>query len=145
MSQKYYNIDIQEFLPHRNPMLMADKILEICPEQVTTIFEIRENNIFVENNQFSEAGITEHMAQTCSSIFGQTFFEKGNPDSRKVVGFITNIKKLKILKLPKTGETITSKAIKISEYENICNVSCQTFCEENLLAEAEINLFIKEI
>ena len=126
-------------------MLMADLILEICKTNVITSLEITESNIFLENNYFTESGLTEHMAQTCSSIFGLSFFECENPEFKKLIGFITNIKKMKIFGLPKLGETIISKAEKISEYENICHISCATFCNDVLLAEAEINMFIKEI
>ena len=57
-------INIHQFLPHRNPMLMADYILELTKEKVVTSFEILEDNIFVHNNEFVEAGLIENLAQT---------------------------------------------------------------------------------
>ena len=93
-------INIHNFLPHRKPMLMTDYILELTKEKVTTSFEIKPDNIFVFNNEFVEAGLIENLAQTCSSILGQSFFQ--NPDvEMKVIGFITNIKKIEIFALPK--------------------------------------------
>jgi hypothetical protein len=35
-------------------MLMADYILELTKEKVVTSFEIKEDNIFVHNNEFVE-------------------------------------------------------------------------------------------
>lgn len=137
-------INIHNYLPHREPMLMADHILELTKEKVVTSFEILESNIFVHNNEFAEAGLIENLAQTCSSILGQSFFE--NPDANtKVIGFITNIKKIEIFSLPKTGDKIISKASLISQFENICNIFCETFNNDELLIRAEINLFIQEI
>ncbi|SDL55940.1 ABC transporter permease [Chryseobacterium taihuense] len=137
-------INIHHFLPHREPMLMVDFILELTPEKVVTSFEIKPENIFVDNNQFIEAGLIEHSAQTSSSILGQSFFE--NPDTQtKVIGFITNIKKIEIFELPKAGEKIISKASLISKYENICQISCETFLDEKLLIRTEMSLFIQEI
>jgi len=137
-------INIHNFLPHRKPMLMADYILELTPETVITSFEIKPDNIFVLNNEFVEAGLIENVAQTCSSILGQSFFQ--NPDvETKVIGFITNIKKIEIFALPKVGDNIISKASLISQYENICNIFCETFINEKLLIRAEINLFIQEL
>jgi 3-hydroxymyristoyl/3-hydroxydecanoyl-(acyl carrier protein) dehydratase len=137
-------INIHNFLPHREPMLMADYILELTPEKVITSFEIKEGNIFVHHNEFVEAGLIENVAQTCSSILGQSFFE--NPDAdTKVIGFITNIKKIKVFALPKVGDKIISKASLISQYENICNIFCETFLGDELLIRAEINLFIQEV
>ena len=137
-------INIHNFLPHRNPMLMTDYILELTKEKVTTSFEIKPENIFVLNNEFVESGLIENLAQTCSSILGQSFFQ--NPDvEMKVIGFITNIKKIEIFALPKVGDNIISKASLISQYENICHIFCETFINEKLLIRAEINLFIQEL
>jgi predicted hotdog family 3-hydroxylacyl-ACP dehydratase len=143
MDQNSGFIDIQDFLPHRQPMLMVDHVVEICKEKVTTTFKVSENNIFLYNNQLQESGIIENMAQTCSSIVGQSFFEENN--NTKVIGFITSIKKVSIFSLPNLGDEIITKASLVSQYENICMISCETFVGDQLLGNAEINLFIQEI
>lgn len=125
-------------------MLMTDYILELTKEKVITSFKIEQNNIFVINNEFVESGLIENLAQTCSSILGQSFFQNPNVET-KVIGFITNIKKIEIFALPKVGDNIISKASLISQYENICHIFCETFINEKLLIRAEINLFIQEV
>ena len=137
-------INIHHFLPHREPMLMVDYILELTEENVVTSFLIKANNIFVHHDQLIEAGLIENSAQTCSSIVGQSFFE-GSDSETKVIGFITNIKKIEIFSLPKVGDTIISKASFISQYENICNIFCESFNNDELLIRAEINLFIQKV
>lgn len=137
-------INIHNFLPHRDPMLMTDYILELTKEKVITSFEIKEGNIFVSNNTLLEAGLIENLAQTCSSILGQSFFE--NPDANtKVIGFITNIKKIEVFAFPKIGDKIISRASLISQFENICHIFCETFNNEELLIRGEIYLFIQEV
>jgi len=137
-------INIHNFLPHREPMLMTDYILELTEEKVTTSFKITEDNIFVSDNEFVEAGLIENLAQTCSSILGQSFFQ--NPDvETKVIGFITNIKKIEIFALPNVDDVIISKASLISQFENVCNIFCETFLNDKTLIRAEINLFIHEV
>lgn len=138
------DINIQEYLPHREPLLMVDGIIELCKEKVITRFSIQAENIFLLNNQLQESGLIENMAQTCASIVGQSFFDDQSSDT-KVIGFITSIKKVNIFALPHLGQEIITKAKLVSQYENICNVSCETFCEDELLGTAEINLFIQEI
>ncbi|WP_370900593.1 ABC transporter permease [Chryseobacterium gossypii] len=138
------NINIHNYLPHREPMLMADYILELTKDRVITSFDILEDNIFVHNNEFVEAGLIENLAQTCSAILGQSFFEDPDTDTR-VIGFITNIKKIEIFSLPEVGAKIISKASLISQFENICNIFCETFHNDTLLIRAEINLFIQKI
>ncbi|REC48331.1 ABC transporter permease [Chryseobacterium pennipullorum] len=137
-------INIHNFLPHREPMLMADYILELTKEKVVTSFDIKADNVFVHNGEFVEAGLIENLAQTCSSILGQSFFENPEADT-KVIGFITNIKKIEIFALPKVNDTIISKASLISQFENICHIFCETFNNDELLIRAEINLFIQEV
>ena len=139
-----YNINIKNYLPHRAPMLMADEILEIDEKSAITSFYIKEDNIFCENGTFSESGMIENCAQTCSTITGQNLFE--DKTSRPaVIGFISNIKKIKIHSLPHCNTEITTKAVLVSEFGNICNITCTTFSGEKLLLEAEIVMFVKKI
>ncbi|MDP9957010.1 putative hotdog family 3-hydroxylacyl-ACP dehydratase [Epilithonimonas hungarica] len=137
-------INIHDFLPHREPMLMTDYILELTEDKVITSFKITQDNIFVSDNKFIEAGLIENLAQTCSSILGQSFFQNPNVET-KVIGFITNIKKIEIFTLPKVDDIIISKASLISQFENICNIFCETFLNDEILIRAEINLFIQEV
>lgn len=145
-------ININDFLPHRAPMLMVDHLIEITATSVTSVFKIKEDNVFVENNYFSEVGLIENSAQTCSSIVGQTFFFTSDNEVRddvKLVGFISGIKKATVFMLPKVDETIKTLATLVSRFDSddysICTMKCETFQDENLLLEAEINLFIQEV
>jgi 3-hydroxyacyl-[acyl-carrier-protein] dehydratase len=145
-------IHINDFLPHRAPMLMVDFLTEINATSVTSVFKIKEDNVFVENNYFSEVGLIENAAQTCSSIVGQTFFFTSDNEVRedvKLVGFISGIKKATVSMLPKVNQTIKTSATLVSRFDSdqysICTMKCETFQEENLLLEAEINLFIQEV
>ena len=144
-------IDIKNYLPHRKPMLMVDMILIMDDEKVETIFEIKADNIFIQNNTFIEAGLIENAAQTCSSIVAKDYFVDENNQDRSgvdVVGFISAIKTLKIHKLPEVGNTIKTISTLVSKFVtddySLCTMSCKTFNNEELLLEGEINLFIQE-
>jgi acyl dehydratase len=120
-------------------------------EKVETIFEIKGDNIFIQNNTFIEAGLIENAAQTCSSIVAKDYFvDENNQDKSDVdvVGFISAIKSLKIHKLPEVGSTIKTISTLVSKFVtddySLCTMSCQTFNNEELLLEGEINLFIQE-
>ncbi len=144
-------IDIKNYLPHRFPMLMVDMIVAMNDEMVETVFTINEDNIFVNNNNLVEAGLIENAAQTCSSIVAKGFYvDENNIDKENVdvIGFISALKSLKIHNLPVIGNTINSKATLTSTFETddytLCTMNCKTYCNENLLLEGEINLFIQE-
>lgn len=144
-------IDIKNYLPHRKPFLMVDMILIMDEEKVETIFEIKDDNIFIQNKTFIEAGLIENAAQTCSSIVAKDYFVDENNEDKSgvdVVGFISAIKSLKIHKLPEVGSTIKTISTLVSKFVtddySLCTMSCQTFNNEELLLEGEINLFIQE-
>ncbi len=144
-------IDIKNYLPHRKPMLMVDMILKMDEEKVETIFEIKEDNIFVKKSTFTEAGLIENAAQACSSIVAKdVFVDENNQNKADVdsVGYISSIKVLKIHKLPKVGSRIKTIATLISKFVtndyNLCSMRCKTFYNEDLLLEGDINIFIKK-
>jgi 3-hydroxymyristoyl/3-hydroxydecanoyl-(acyl carrier protein) dehydratase len=141
---------IKHYLPHRYPMLMVDFVLEVDDEKVEAVFEIKPDNIFVENDFFTESGLIENMAQTCSMIVAKNYFvDENNNDKSEVnvIGFISAIKTLKIYSLPKAGSTIVAKAMLVSKFitdsYSLCSIKCKTLQEEEILLEGEITLFIQ--
>ena len=144
-------IDIKHYLPHRPPMLMVDMIHRMDEQVVETSFEIKPDNIFAAGGVFAEAGLIENAAQTCSSIVAKGYFvDEHNQDKPDVdvIGFISAIKSMKVHALPKTGSTITTKAVLVSKFVtetySLCTMDCKTFDGEILLLDGEINLFIQE-
>jgi 3-hydroxyacyl-[acyl-carrier-protein] dehydratase len=150
--QQYTNtIAIQNYLPHRAPMLMVDFIFELSHQEVKTVLEIKKDNIFVENDVFAEIGLVENAAQTCSAIVGQSFFLDENQEVKldvKVIGFISGIKKVKVHDLAKVGDVIQTNSVLVSRFDtdgySICTMSSETYIEDKLIFEAEMNLFIQE-
>lgn len=144
-------VNIKKYLPHRAPMLMVDLILDMDDEQVETYFEIKAGNIFLENGYFTESGLVENMAQTCSSVVAKDYFideDYNDKPDVNVVGFISGIKTLKIYALPQIGNVINTKALLASKFitdtYSLCTMKCQTFRADELLLEGEITLFIQE-
>lgn len=144
---KNLSIEIRNFLPHREPMLMVDLITQIDDQSVETTFLIPKDCIFADNNYFSESGLIENAAQTCSAIVAQNYFVEGATPVQ-LVGFIGAIKKLSIKELPLVNQTLISKAKLISKMDTedfvLCLIECTIFAEEKVLLETEMNLFIKE-
>lgn len=144
-------IDINNYLPHRAPMLMVDWVLKMNHEIVETVFEIKPDNIFIQDGTFVEAGLIENAAQTCSAIVAKGYYVDENNEDREnvdVIGFISALKTLKIHALPKSGQTITTLATFVSQFVTddytLCTMGCKTTCDGQLLLEGEINLFIQE-
>lgn len=145
-------LNITQFLPHRDPMLLVDYITEITENFVITRYVIPTSSIFLKNNFFQESGVIENMAQTCSAIVGQTYFDHSltQPEQKtKVLGFISGIKKVEIVTLPKVEQLLITKAELVSRFEgedyNLCTMNVTTFCNEQLIAKANINLFLQKV
>ena len=144
-------LDISNFLPHRAPFLLVDKVLSLEEEEVITSFEIKEDSIFVVDGIFTEVGLIENAAQTCSVILGSTYFDSNDikGKSNKVIGFISAIKKVSIFHCPKVGDDVVSGAVLQSRYDAedyiISTIKCASHVDGKELLSCEINLFIKEL
>lgn len=103
-------VDIKRFLPHRPPMLMSDRLLEITEDRAVGDFYIAPDCVFAQNGKLSETGLIEHAAQICSAIIGQRYFfpvgKRKNAD--RVHGYISTIKDIQICGLPQTGNTVVT-------------------------------------
>jgi len=148
---RFKDVEMSNFLPHRPPFLLVDKVLVLKEDQVITSFKIKEDCIFVSDGVFIEVGLIENAAQTCSAILGSTYFDKDDLEGKnnKVIGFISTIKKVKISHCPDVGDTIESNAILLSRYDvedyKISTIECTSHVGEKELLSCEINLFIREL
>lgn len=152
MRKPRYNINIENFLPHRPPMLMECTTPYLDAESVETHFEITSFSIFTDKKgRFTEPGLIENAAQACSAITGQDFFDdddlagKGN----KVVGYISAIKKLEINLLPVIGDLLITKASLISRFDTgemtMCTIKSSTFRGDDLVINCTFNFLIHEV
>ncbi|NIK90733.1 MULTISPECIES: ABC transporter permease [unclassified Mangrovimonas] len=146
---KIHNLDITKFLPHREPFLMVDHVLSIDDQHVSTSFHVTENCLFTENGFFNEVGLVENAAQTCSSIVGKTYFDGNDANDIKLIGYISAIKKVSILSLPKVNSTIVTNAKLISRFDteefSICTLQCKIVQDHKELVSCELNLVIQEL
>jgi 3-hydroxyacyl-[acyl-carrier-protein] dehydratase len=95
--------DITQFIPHRNPFVMVDNLLEHSSEHVVSSFEIRPDNVLVTDGYFQEAGIIENIAQTVALHSGYEAINKKMPPK---VGFIAAIKDFKLFNLVPVGQEL---------------------------------------
>ena len=151
MKYNVSHIEVSNFLPHREPMLMVDSVLEIDEKSVLTKFEISEKCIFLKQGKLSETGLIENAAQTASGVVGQTFFDKNDLEGvgNRVVGYISAIKKVNIFHLPRVGDTILTQANLISRFDTgevtMCSFNSETFLNKKLIVSSTMNFLIHEV
>ncbi|HBE02690.1 MAG: hypothetical protein A2096_04855 [Spirochaetes bacterium GWF1_41_5] len=129
---------VTSYIPHRAPMLLVDRIIEITREKITSELTIKEDNIFFDSGLLIEPGLIEHMAQTSALHAGYWYKDE---DKDAPVGFIGLIRDLKIYALPAAGSVIFTRSELTQRVLN-ANLSCgKVFCKDRLLAQCEMRIF----
>ena len=141
MSQ-FEQINIKELLPQRQPFIMVGQLLYFDMEKTFVKTIITENNLFVDNGFFTQAGLIENIAQTCAVRIG--YINKYILKKAIQIGFIGAIKNLKIFRLPEIGETIVTKINVVEEIFGMILVNAVIKSGEETITEAEMKIAIKE-
>jgi predicted hotdog family 3-hydroxylacyl-ACP dehydratase len=134
--------NILSLIPQSHPFVMIDELLYSDGELTRTGFRVCEDNIFVENGQFNEAGLIENMAQTAAAGAGYTAcIEKRLVD----IGYIGAVKNLEIFALPAVNdELITEATIQHKIFDSIV-VAGNIWCNTKMIALCELKIFINKI
>ncbi|MBJ7879548.1 hypothetical protein [Gelidibacter salicanalis] len=130
---------IKKLLPHREPMMMVDSLLEFSAGRATVGFTILKDNLFVANNEFSETGLIEHMAQAAALYTGYKNYAENQPAKE---GFIASIKTLSIQQLPKVNECLKTEVAIVYELMHLTTVKLSIFNGNIEIANAEMNLVL---
>ena len=141
MSQ-FEQINIKELLPQREPFIMVGQLLYFDMEKTFVKTIITENNLFVDNGFFTQAGLIENIAQTCAARIG--YINKYILKKAIQIGFIGAIKNLKIFRLPEIGETLVTQINVVEEIFGMILVNAVIKSGEETITEAEMKIAIKE-
>ena len=128
---------ITSLLPHRDPIVMIDDLIESDAASATTNFKIQSDNFFICDQKFSDAGIIENIAQTAMVGGHYQLKEKGEIMQP---AFIGEIKNLKIHQRANIGQIITTKTEIINRVFNIALIRAEVFCAHELIATCEMKL-----
>lgn len=131
--------NLKKLLPHREPMMMVDTLLEFSAGRATVGFTILKDNLFVANNEFSETGLIEHMAQAAALYTGYKNYADNQPAKE---GFIASIKTISIQQLPKVNEYLKTEVAIVYELMHLTTVKLSIFNANIEIANAEMNLVI---
>jgi len=131
---------IEELIPQRAPFVMVDRLIHFEKGKFTSELKIREDNFFIENERFQEAGLLENIAQTAAAGAGYSFKIEDEPIK---LGYIGAMKNAVINQLPKVGMTITTEIKVINQVLNVDIVEGKVFDENhNLIASCEMKIFL---
>ena len=133
--------NILDYIPQRDPICLVHSIYECNDETSKTGFMVEENHLFVKDGCLTEAGIIENLAQSCAAGAGYNISLKNLPPK---VGFIANIKDLKIHSMPKVNSEIITEVRLKAFVMNVTLVTVKSTCNGMPVAECEMKIFIQE-
>lgn len=128
-------------IPQRPPIVMVDTLVSADDNGAVTGLHVNADNMFCSDNVLREAGMIEHVAQSAAAFAGYTPYLRGETPK---LGFIGEIKKFRIVRLPKTGEYITTHLNILGEAAGVTLISAQTESADEVLATCQMKIFIKE-
>ena len=133
--------ELYKLIPQRNPIVMVDTFFCADEESAETGLHVQSDNIFCEGGFLREPGMIEHVAQSAAAFAGYVPFTKG--ESPKL-GFIGDVKKFRIVRLPKVGEFLYTRLRVLGEAAGVTLISAETKSGEEVLATCQMKIFIKE-
>jgi predicted hotdog family 3-hydroxylacyl-ACP dehydratase len=108
---------IADYLPHRPPMLLIDRIDEVTERTVTCRATIRPDWVFVQNGLVHPSAMIELVAQACAIYVGVTNARAGEPPR---LGFIGGCRKIEFaVDSFSVGDELAIAATKILGQKNL--------------------------
>jgi predicted hotdog family 3-hydroxylacyl-ACP dehydratase len=133
--------DILLLIPQKPPFVMVDKLLFSDDNFTKTNFTVTDDNVFVINGEFSEAGLMENMAQTAAAGSGNMARIENRP---VLTGYIGQVKNLEIFYLPKTGDELVTEIKMEVQIFDAGIVSGKVWCDNAIVAQCEMKIFINQ-
>ena len=133
--------NILDLIPQKTPFVMVANLLYADDKITQTNFTIKEENIFLEKGKFSEAGLIENMAQTAAAGAGYNSKRNNKPVQ---IGYIGSVKNLEIFSLPKINDEIITEITIENQLFNVTIISGKIWCDETLVAQCEMKIFLDE-
>lgn len=132
--------DILQLIPQRPPVVMIDTLYACNEQGAQTGFTVEATNIFCQDGTFSEGGIIENIAQTAAAQIGYLCQQKKVPVP---IGFIGAVKGLEIFRLPQAGNRLLTTIQIENEIMGVTVISGKVVCNNQLLAQTEMKIVIK--
>ena len=132
-------MDATDLLPQKHPFKMIDELVYAGEGNYHSTFTIREENVMLNGELFSEGGLIENMAQTAAAGSGFVSTQQGLPVP---VGYIGAVKNVIINKCPTLHQQLETR---LSLKHNVGQASImqgEIFCEGAVIASCELTIFV---
>lgn len=132
--------EIKRLLPQRAPILMVETLYSATETEAETGLTLAVDNMFIVNGRFREPGLVEHIAQSASALAGYNAYKKNLPAP---IGYIGEVKKCKILRLPEAGDELRTRLQIVSEVNGVSLLKADTLVDGEVIATTNMKIFIE--
>src|SRR5687768_12569969 len=120
---------------------MIDELHYSGDDSTVTGFVVPAEHLFVKDGLLREPGIIENIAQTAAARAG---YESQINGKTPPIGFIGDVSKLTIQRLPPIGGSLRTKVSPIQQVFDITLVKAIVEDELGIVAECEMKIVIKQ-
>ena len=131
--------DIIALIPQKAPFVMVSKLLYADETTIRSGFIITNDNVFVKDGVFQEAGLMENIAQTAALRAGYMALKDNKPVE---TGYIGAVKDFEVFNLPKIGDELTTEITIQNQIFNVTVIDGKIWLNGDLLAQCEMKVFI---
>lgn len=136
--------EIKQLIPQREPIMMIDTFYGATETTGKSALTVKADNVFCENGELREMGVIEHIAQTSAAYNGVKNKQNNGADSKPKLGYIGEIKKCQVARLPKVGEQLVTEVVVTAQVMNVTLMEATTKIGEETIATCQIKLFEEE-
>ena len=131
---------ILSLILQRAPIIMLDAFYEGNETEASTGLTVQPDNLFCVNGRLTEPGLIEHIAQSASAHAGYKALckQKTSP-----MGFIGEIKKFRVFRLPAVGEQLKTSVQVLSEVLNISLILAEIKSGNEPVATCQMKISIR--
>ncbi|MDR1676262.1 MAG: hydroxymyristoyl-ACP dehydratase [Tannerella sp.] len=141
MTALFESEQLGRLIPQRAPMVMVDAFYEGSDTEALTGLTVQPDNLFCADGRLTEPGLIEHVAQSASALAGYRAFRKRQPAP---VGYIGEIRKMNLFRLPATGESLHTSIRILSEIMNVSLLTAETRSGDEVILSGQMKIFIRE-
>ncbi len=135
----YLPVDAALLVPHKPPMLLIDRLLEIKERSSLLEMTVKDNTIFVgADNRLDDVSYPEILAQ---AIAAQEGFRKLGCRDYQPEGFLLGLKNLEIIGSARVGDTLQIFVQKVAKYGDFGIIQGEVRKGNDVIARGELKVY----
>ncbi|AZB00480.1 hypothetical protein EG359_13010 [Chryseobacterium joostei] len=131
---------VESLIPQRAPFVMVHELSEYSENHLISGFEVKEDNLFIQDGSFQASGLIEHQAQSVALHTGYKYYLLGKDAP---TGYIGAIKSFEAEVLPKIGDQLKSEVTILNEVMGVTLVDIITKLNGEVIAKSQMKTAVK--